>query len=136
MIHQGCQYGLPYLDPQADISPIQSVGYQSTKEEIWDLYHQVYKLRRLPGSLPCGPEQVCELMRDVVSSLKNYLWWRGDEQPRGSEEPEPDDTCPSLGRSSQRMRWDTLAKREHVEAREAHWQVLAEDRKVEPVHHQ
>ena len=71
MIHQGHQHGLLYLDPQADVSAIQSVGHQSTREEIQDLYHQVYKFRRLLGSLPCGPEQVHELIRDVVSSLKN-----------------------------------------------------------------
>ena len=57
----------------ADISAVQLVGYQSTREEIWDLYHQLYKPRRLPGSPLCGPEQVCELTRDVVSSLKNCL---------------------------------------------------------------
>ena len=92
MIHQGCQHGLSHLDPQADVSAVQLVGYQSTREEIWDLYHQVYKLRRLPGSPPYRPEQVQELMRDVVSSLKNQLWQRGGKQPRELEEPEPADT--------------------------------------------
>ena len=125
MIHQGCQHGFPHLDPQADISAIQLVGHQSTREEIWDLYHQVYKLRRLLGSLSCRPEQVCKLMRDVVSSLKNHLWWRGGKQPRGCKEPEPADTSPSQGRAPWRIRQDILAKRELAEAREAHWQVLA-----------
>ena len=108
-----------------DISAVQMVGYQSTREEIWDLYHQVYKLRRLPGTLLCGPEQVCKLMRDVMSSLKNCLWQREGEQPRGHEEPEPTDNCLSQDRASQRMRWDTSAKRELAEAREAHWLVQA-----------
>ena len=56
MVCQGHEYGLPCLDPQADISPVLSVGPQTSREEIWDLYYQVYKLRRLPRSLPCGPE--------------------------------------------------------------------------------
>ena len=117
---RGCQHGLPHLDPQVDISAIQSVGIQ-------DLYHQVYKLRRLLGSLPCRPEQGCELTRDVVSSLKNCLRWRGGKQPRGHEEwePEPTDTPPSQDRVPQKMRQDTSAEREIVEAREAHCQVLA-----------
>ena len=79
----GHQHGLPHLDPQADVSTVQSGGYQTTKEEIRDLYHQVYKLRRLPASLPCGLQQVHELTRDVVSSLKYCLRWRGGDQLRG-----------------------------------------------------
>ena len=101
------------------------MGYQNTREGIRGLYHQVYKLRRLPGSLACGPEQVCEFTRDVVSSLKNCLRWRGGKQPRGHEVPEPTDTRPSQDKTSQRMRWGTSAKRELAEAREAHQQILA-----------
>ena len=56
MICRGHWHGLLCLDPQADISAIQSVGYQTTKEDIRDLCHQVYKLRRELGSLLCGPE--------------------------------------------------------------------------------
>ena len=70
LIHQGCWHGLLCLDPQADISAIQLVGPQTSREEISDLYHQVYKFRRLPGSPQCKPEWTSELMRDVVASLK------------------------------------------------------------------
>ena len=125
MIHWGHQHGFPHLDPQMDIFAIQLVGYQSTREEIWDLYHLVHKLRRLPGSLSCRPEQVCELMRDVVSSLKNHLWQRGGKQPRGCKESEPVDTHPSWDRAPQRMRQDNSAERELAEVREAHQWVLA-----------
>ena len=44
MICQGCQHGLLHLDPQVDISAIQAVGLQTSREEIGDLYYQVYKL--------------------------------------------------------------------------------------------
>ena len=114
MICWGHQHGLLYLDPEADISAIQLVGYQTTREKIRDLYHQVYKLRRLLGSPSCGPEQVQELTRDVVSSLKNHLRWRGHK------ELEPINTHLSPDRTSQRMRWGTSAERELAEAREAH----------------
>ena len=73
MICQGCWHNLPHLDPQADVSPIQLVGHQTTREEICDLYHQVCKFRRLLGPPLYGPKQVCELTRDVVSSLKDHL---------------------------------------------------------------
>ena len=120
MICQGHWHGLPHLDPQVDISAIQLVVYQTTKEEIRDFYHQVYKLRRLLGSSPCGPEQVHEFTRDVVSSLKNHLRWRGGKQPRGHEEPEPTDMHLSKDKTSQMMRQGASAERELAEAREVH----------------
>ena len=88
MICQGCQHGLPHSDMQVDISVIQLVGPQTSREEIRDLYNQVYKLRRLPILLPCGLEQAGELMRDIVSSLKNCLRWKEDELLRGQGESE------------------------------------------------
>ena len=95
MICQGCWHGLLHLDPQADVSTIQSVGYQSTREEISGLYHQVYKLMRLPGSPPCGPEQVYKLMRDVGVLLEKPPTTEGGKQPREYEESQPTNTHPS-----------------------------------------
>ena len=92
MICQGCQQGLPCLDPQVDVPAIQSVGPQTSREEIRDIYHQVNKLRRLPGSLLCGPEWTSELTRDVVVSMQNCLRWTGGKQLRGGEESELADT--------------------------------------------
>ena len=69
MICQGHWHGLPHLDPQADVSTVQAVGPQTSREEIRDLYYQVYKLWRLPGSPQCWPEWMKELVGDVVSFL-------------------------------------------------------------------
>ena len=66
------------------------VLYQQRRDE--DLYYQVYKLRRLPGSLPSRPDQVGELTKDVVSSLKNCLRRKDDELPRGWGESKFADT--------------------------------------------
>ena len=81
MICQDCWHGILCLDLWADQSIIQSVGSHTSREEIQDLYYQVYKLRRLPGSLPCGPEWADMLARDIVSSLKNHLRQNVDELP-------------------------------------------------------
>ena len=56
MICQGHQHGLLKLDPQVDVSAVQLVGPQTSKEKFRDLYYQVYKLRRLPGSPLWGLE--------------------------------------------------------------------------------
>ena len=44
MICQGHQHHLLHLDPQVDISAVQAVGPRTSREEIRDLYYQVYKL--------------------------------------------------------------------------------------------
>ena len=57
IIHHSYWQGLLKLDPVADISAVQLVGYQMSSKEIRDLYHQVYVLKRFPGPPPCGPEK-------------------------------------------------------------------------------
>ena len=61
-----------------DISTVQLVGPQTSKKEIQSLYYEVYKLWRLPGSLPREPEQ----MEEVVSSFEDH---QGQKQREGPE---------------------------------------------------
>ena len=61
MICQGCQHGLPKLDPKVDVSTIQLVGLQTSREEFKSLYYEVYKFWRLPGSPLGEPEWIEEL---------------------------------------------------------------------------
>ena len=56
MICRGHQHSLPKLDPKVDVSAIQQVGPQTSKEEFKALYYKVFKLRRLPGSPLGEPE--------------------------------------------------------------------------------
>ena len=140
MICQGCQHGLLHLDLQADISAVQAVGPQTSKEEIRDLYYQVYKLWRLLGSPPCGLEWTEELVRDMVSSLKNHLRQKGGQPPREPEESEPADNWPLQSKTPRRRRRDTSTERDLAEMTEAHQRALAqshlggENRKAESVH--
>ena len=125
MICWGHWHGLLGLDPQADVSAIWSVGPWTSREEIRDLYHQVYKHRRLPGSQLCRPEWAGELMRDMVSSLKKCLRQKEDESPSGWGEPELTDTCLMWSKTPRRWRWGTLAKNKLAKVREAHQRALA-----------
>ena len=75
--------GLPKLDPEADLSAIQLVGPETTKEEILSLYLEVYKQQRLPGSPPGGPE----LMQEVVSSFEGHPGWREGRAPSATARP-------------------------------------------------
>ena len=98
-----------------------------SSKEIWDLYHQVYALKRLPRPPPCGPERAQEIMKDIMSSLKDCLRWRKGEQMGGDGEPESATTLLSChcNWASQRGRWDTSEEWELTEAREAHQWALA-----------
>ena len=58
---------LPQLNPKVGIPAIQLVMLQLTKEELLEIYLEVYKLHRLPGS-PLGEPAILE---EVLSSLPN-----------------------------------------------------------------
>ena len=57
---------LPQLNPEADISAIQLVWPETSREELLDIYLEVYKLHRLPGSLP-GELAILEEVSTVIS---------------------------------------------------------------------
>ena len=79
LIWLGHWQGFPGLDSEVDASTIQLVGYQMSREEIGDLYHQAYMLKRLPRPPPYEPKWAWEVMRDILSSLKDHLRWRRGE---------------------------------------------------------
>ena len=85
----------------------------------------MYKLKRLPGSPPCGPKQMEELTAEVVSSLKDYLRQK-EGQPSGDlEEPGLVDIQPSRSKTPRGRRRGTSTERDLPEAREAHQRALA-----------
>ena len=94
MICWSHQHSLLKLDPKADISAIQLVGPQTSKERFRALYYEVYKLRRLPGSPLGEPEQIEELTAEIVSSIEDCLGWKGDEPSWRVEEPGLTDAWP------------------------------------------
>ena len=118
-VHGGCWEGLPKLDPEADLSTIQLVGPETTKEEIISLYLKVYKQQRLPGSQPVEPE----LMEEVVSSLEGHQGRKKGRTSGATVRPQFDDARPSKSRASGRM--ETSIEQSLVIMREAHQKVLA-----------
>ena len=139
MVCWGCWHGLPHLDLQVDVSVMQSVGPHTTKEEIGDLYYQVYKLRRLPAFPPCSREWAGELTKDVVSSLKNQLRWKEDELPRGWGRSEFVDTSPTQSRilwgKVFGWNWACQGKGGPPKGPGNHNCLGGEDREAELVHH-
>ena len=127
LICHSCWAGRPRLDPEADVPAIQLVEFWTSREEIGELFHQVFMLKRLPGPPSCGPKWAQEATRDILSSLKDHLRWRRGDYLAGSGGLEPASTHQSYSwdGASQRERQDTSGEWELAEAREAHWQALA-----------
>ena len=46
---------MPQLNPEVGVPAVQLVGPETTKEELLEIYLEVYKLHRLPGSPPGEP---------------------------------------------------------------------------------
>ena len=63
MCHQGCQSHIPEPNLEVDQSAMELVGYQMSRQEMWDVYHSVYLLQRCPGSPSWGCQEGEELYR-------------------------------------------------------------------------
>ena len=118
---QGHQQGLPKLNPEVDVSAIQLVGPQTTKEEIQSLYLEVYKQQRLPGS----PPGELELIEEVVSSFKDCQGWKEEEASGTTVRPRLTDIWPSRSRTPGKGRREALVERSLATVREAHQKTLA-----------
>ena len=62
---QGCRQYMPQLDPEAGIPTVQLVHPEIDREQLLELYLEVYKLHRLPGSPPGEPA----ILEDIPSIL-------------------------------------------------------------------
>ena len=77
IIHQGCWQTLPQLNPEVSVPTVQLVKPQMTKEELLEIYLEVYKLHRLPGSPPGEPA----ILEEVLSSLPNQQRCEEEKAP-------------------------------------------------------
>ena len=67
---------MPQLNPEAGIPAVELVGPETSREELLELYLEVYKLHRLPGSPP-GELAVAE---EVLATIPDWLQKR-EEAP-------------------------------------------------------
>ena len=70
MCHRGCQSCIPEPNPEVDQSAMELVGYQTSRKEMWDIYHSMYLLPRCPGSPSCGALRRRRAIQDILSSLQ------------------------------------------------------------------
>ena len=65
---QGCWQYMPQLDPEVGIPAVQLVHPEIDREQLLELYLEVYKLHRLPGSPPGEPT----ILEEILSVLPHY----------------------------------------------------------------
>ena len=120
IVCQGHQQNMPQLNRETGIPAIQLVGPETSKEELQELYLEVYKLHRLPRSPPGEPA----LLEEVLSSLKGHQGWKGEKAPTATVRPHPEDPYYSRSGMSQKGKKDILVERSWAtvcEAHQKHW---------------
>ena len=125
MIHQGHQQNLPKLNLDLmDIPAVQLVGYRTFSEEISNLFHEVYLLRRPPGLPPYGPEQMRKVTNDILYSLRSHLEWRKDPIEPEEGQREATSFAPWPSQQTEPYFWAWGGEQPHskvlLEAKEAH----------------
>ena len=77
---------MPQLNPEVGVPAIQLMGPETSKEELLELYLEVYKLHRLPGSLPGEPA----ILEEVLSSLPDHEGCEEEKAPAATARPHPE----------------------------------------------
>ena len=112
---------MPQLNPKADAPAVQLVWSETSKEELQELYLEVYKLHRLPGSPPGEPA----LLGEVLSSLEDHQGLKAEEAPTAMVRPHLKDPHPSRSGMPQKGKKDSSVERSLATVHEAHQKALA-----------
>ena len=86
---QGIWQQMPQLNPEADISAIQLVQPKTSQEELLNIYLEVYKLCRLPGS----PPGELAILKEVSAGLPCHPM-EEEDTPDAPKQPNPNDLPP------------------------------------------
>ena len=121
IICQGCQQNMPQLNPEAGVPAVQLVGPEMTKEELLELYLEVYKLHRLPGS----PPGELAILEEVLSSLPDHQRCEEEKAPAATAQPHPEGSHSPRSGAPHRGRKDDSVERSLAMVCEAHQKALA-----------
>ena len=84
-ICQGQRKPLPEWDLWTEPTAMELIGPDSMCQDIKDLYQDVYQLWRLPGRGHCEEAMEEHICKELLDSIKEYLW---DKQPSAQLEGE------------------------------------------------
>ena len=118
-MHQGCRQYMPQLDPRAVLPAVQLVHPTIGRRELLDLYLEVYKLHRLPGS-PLGELAILQEISSAISDPTSEEEQSASTRSSSSHE----DLCPPEDRHPCQERGRAM-DRSLTRVREVHQQVLS-----------
>ena len=81
---------MPQLNQEMGVPTVKLVGPETSREELLEIYLEVYKLHRLPGSPPGEPA----ILEEVLAAVPDRPL-RRDEAPQAQVQPSPGDSHPS-----------------------------------------
>ena len=84
-IYWGQQEPSPEQDLEVEATTIELICPTSTREEITEIYWDIYQLRRLPGKSPCDGEMEELLHQEILDSIRECLWHKWAVAPQGEE---------------------------------------------------
>ena len=116
---QGYQWHMPQLDPRADLPAIQLVHPKIGRRELLDLYLEVYKLHRLPGS----PPGELAILQEISSTIPGPTS-EEEQSPRAQGSSSHRDLCPTEDRHPHRERGRAL-DRSLARVHKVHRQMLS-----------
>ena len=132
-ICQGHQLHMPQLNPEAGIPTIQLVGPEMTKEELLEIYLEVYKLHRLPGSPPGEPA----IWEEIMAKVPDHPHGEEDQMHEAAVQSCPGGSHSSRSRAPCRRNDDSVGQT-LTTVQEAHQKVLATvstlEREIERLH--
>ena len=112
---------MPQLNPEVGVPSVQLVGPETTKEELLELYLEVYKLHRLPG---CPPGELA-ILEEMLSSLPDHQRHEEEKAPAAMARPQPEGPHSSRSSASHKGREDNSVERSLAMVHEAHQKALA-----------
>ena len=77
IICRGCWQHMPQVNPEVGVSTVELVGPGTSREELLEIYLEVYKLHRLPRSPPGEPA----IAEEVLATIPDWLQ-RREEAPQ------------------------------------------------------
>ena len=110
---------MPQLNPQVGVPAIELVGPETSREELIEIYQEVYRLHKLPGSPPGEPA----IAEKVLAAIPYWLQ-RREESPKDQALSSPEDSRPS---NSGRPHWECKSSVDRSLARmcKAHQKALS-----------
>ena len=121
IVCRGCQQNMPQLNPEAGVPAIQLVGLETTKEELLEIYLEVYKLHRLPRSPPGEPA----ILEEIMASVPNHPQSEEDKTLEATVQPHPGGSHSSRSSAPHRRRNDDSIVQSLAMVHTGHQKVLA-----------